>query len=249
MLLVLISPVLVACGDDDDVPSKADGVNVYGGKKLIQMDLWPEDSNIPNSFKIEYDSKGRLSKILNKGKASGYYSNASDEYKAIVTIDYDIRLITFSENGYYDQTVGFSLNNNGYIELIGTTPLSYDSNGFLNEVEDAHGITTLAYNNNELIKAAFNPISKGNLKLYYLTYGSKNDSGDLYIYAKQDSEKKGYIKYNNRAIGLFIAYQAGLFGRVTKTFLNLKDKNEASSFLDFEDSYKRYSYKITFVCQ
>ena len=254
MLLVMVSPVLVACGDDDDEPNKSGGVNVYGGKKLIELNVWQEEMNIPSCILLEYDSKGRLSQISSKDIERQYHDGEynysyTGNNSVLATIDYDIRVISYFKNSYSNTSVGFSLNNDGYIDQLGTCTLNYDTNGYLTGVEDNHGITTLAYNDNDLFKASMSPLTSGNIKLYYVTYGKKTDTGELYIHGKQDRDRYNRLSFDNRTVIAFIAYQVGLFGRVSKTFLNLRNKNETSAFIDCEDDYKTYSYKITYVCQ
>ena len=59
VLLLMMLPMMVACGDDNDNGSgKIDGVNVTNGKRLIQI------GDNPAGLKIEYDTKGRINRIL-----------------------------------------------------------------------------------------------------------------------------------------------------------------------------------------
>lgn len=76
MLMVMAMSTMLACGDDDSDSKKVDGVNVINGKKIVELSItniqpyytiyeviW--DTPIA-TYKIEYDSEGRLKKILNK---------------------------------------------------------------------------------------------------------------------------------------------------------------------------------------
>jgi hypothetical protein len=79
-----------------------------------------------------------------------------------------------------------------------------------------------------------------------VTYGNDDSQGDLYInirYADHDlSEITKIVDF----VGL-IAYQAGLFGKVSKSFLNLKDKDESSSLFEFQNDRRSENIKLTFV--
>jgi hypothetical protein len=253
MLMLMTLSLIVACGGNDDNESKTvDGVNVYGGKKIIEMNIWTDYSDIPYSYKIEYDAKGRLTTVLSKdmerrrgddGIYHYYYVGSSS---IITSIDYDLRKLTFMS-----EEMLFSFNKDGYLDQVGGYTLNYDSNGYLVSCEDSRNNVALSYNNNDLINAEVKSYYKGTMKLYYVTYGSNLDSGDLYILAKRDVKGDYGRDYYNEPdeIGIFILYQSGLLGRVSKSFLNLNDKKESAALFEAEDITKRYSYHISFICQ
>lgn len=276
MLAVMALYTIVACGEDgekNESTKKVDGVNVVIGKKLMELKVMDNSNSVRAHYKVEYDSKGRLSKINGESFAFDYYGWNSTfvynfpvnidncyptgEYKELAKIDYELRIVTlfFSSSKL---SYNFSLNNDGYISQIGTTVLNYDSNGYLTGVDEVKGISTLVYDSNDLIKASVSEIAGGNISLFYITYGNQNNEGDLYIKVNRSDDKKNY----DNALGVIdakdaiclIAYQSGLFGKVSKSVLHLSNKNEAQALLGYEaenGSGKTQSLngKISFVSQ
>lgn len=253
---------------------KADGVNVVVGKKLMELKVMDNSNSGLAHYKVEYDSKGRMSKIIGEYFKTDYFEfdwwspdyvvindnikyYPTGEYTELATIDYDLRIVTLflsKSKIWYN----FTLNNDGYISQIGTTVLNYDSNGYLTGVDEVKGISTLVYDSNDLIKASVSKIADGNLSLYYITYGNQDNEGDLYIKVKRSDDKKNYDnalwKIDDKDAICLIAYQSGLFGKVSKSVLHLRNKNEAQALLGYEaenGSGKTQSLngKITFVSQ
>ena len=127
--------------------------------------------------------------------------------------------------------------------------MQYDSKGYLIGVEEPRGISSLAYDGNDLIKASVTTFRKGKIYLYYVTYGNDDNQGDLYVkirYAEQDLSE--ILKYPNY-VGL-IAYQAGLFGKVAKSFIQLKSKDKTNSVFEIineSNSKNSYTFNLTFI--
>lgn len=250
MLLLMMLPMMVACGGDDDNGSgkKVDGVNVTNGKRI--KEVYYHYNNTKNlAFKVEYDTKGRITSILFNGRHYDYNQKIYvEDFYEVAKIDYDLRALKVYDSDYTGKSdvLGFALNESGFISQIGTCTLKYDSKGYLIGVDEPRGISTLAYDANDLIKASVTTFRKGKMYLYYVTYGNDDSQGDLYInirYADHDlSEIRKLVDY----VGL-IAYQAGLFGRVSKSFMNLKDRDEASSLFEFQNDRKSESIKLTFI--
>lgn len=252
---------LVACGGDDgssNSGSIVDGVNVLSGKKLVELKITVFDENSPSyerSLRIKYDSKGRMIKVLGEAMEWDYQSQkpiSTGKYNEIATIDYDIRIISSSyyNNGSFS-SYSFSLNEDGYISQIGRCHLYYDSNGYLKEVNDPWYASNLIYEESDLLKASLSPFSGGNLTLYYVTYGNTNNQGDLYIKIKRTDSllKYTWTEISTPQLLSLIAYQAGLFGKVTKSCLRLNDSKEASAIFDYENSghsSDSYYVKLTF---
>lgn len=249
MLMIMALPMMVACGDDDSDSKNVGGVNVITGKKIVELSLTGVPSyygggwNSHITYIIEYDSEGRLKKI-----ASKEIDNTSI-YSEIASIDYELRILTYKS--YYGSSImfNFSLNNKGYIEQIGPCSLTYDQNGYLVGVEDLYGVSTLVYKDDDFIKSSVSPLLKGKTRLYYVSYGNATDKGDLYIRGQSTSDPKSRLSYDNRSVACFIAYQAGLFGKISKTIMNLKNEQQASAILDYKDDYNSGDVKISFVWQ
>lgn len=253
MLMVMALPIMVACGGDDESEqgnsgSTTEGVNVTSGKKLVELKWYFEDFDVPAHIKIEYDSKGRLSKVksakINYEIVDGTVSSSyTGEYTNLATIDYDLRMVKMESLG----SCSFSLNKDGYINQIGKYSLNYDSKGYLVGVDELKEISSLVYENNDFIKASISSISGGNLKMYFITYGKTETNGDLFVTVTRSSEDKGMNNNSTRQALCFIAYQAGLFGKVTKCMLNLKDKNESTANFLLNNNSETTTYKFEFV--
>lgn len=251
MLLLMMLPLMVACGSDDDNGSgkKVDGVNVTSGKRIKEIYVGDYNKTDNPAFKVQYDTKGRITSILLK-VSRYYYDKKEDieEYHEVATIDYDLHVLRVYDSNYAgkSEVLGFALNESGFISQIGTCTLNYDSKGYLISVDEPRGISTLAYDANDIVKASITQLRKGKMYLYYVTYGNDDSQGDLYInirYADHDlSEIIKIVDY----VGL-IAYQAGLFGKVSKSFLNLKDKDESSSLFEIQNDRRSENIKLTFV--
>lgn len=271
MLFVMVLPMMVACGDDngDEPSNKNDDVNVVNGKKLVELTCSFEDKDfLPLVFKIDYDDKGRLSSISYKiQKCDSEYDSQTGSYKyhyyytgeygLIATIDYDLRVLSSSYPGGY---LSFVLNEQGYISRLGECMLSYDSNGYLTSIDESRGLGTIVYDGADLIKASASNIKNGGMELYYVTYGNAGSNGDLFVRVKRMDDKGGFRRHDIEQDGYFyyhyfkdvmvlIAYQSGLFGKVTKGVLHLKEKSEASSLFEYEGVQKSFGGKITFVCK
>lgn len=253
VLMAVMSFGMVACGSDDDGSSNSgsvvDGVNVASGKKLVELKYANINSNhnFEVSLKIKYDSKGRMTQILQEGlewdnQSEKYYSTG--KYNEVAKIDYDFRIISIpnpypdSYSYYRDGSYSFSLNENGYVSQIGRCHLSYDSNGYLKEVSDPWNASNLVYEGNDLLKASVSPFSGGNVTLYYVTYGNTDKQGNLYINVKRTDSKDKYTwsEMGPSQMLSLLAYQAGMLGKVTKSCLHLKDSKEASAIFDYENS-------------
>lgn len=253
MLMVMALSTMVACGDDDNDSKKVDGVNVITRKKIVELSL----TGVPTyygggwngsiTYKIEYDSEGRLMKIVCKN--IDYTGNNTSNYTEIASIDYELRILSYKKRSGSTQMLNFSLNNEGYIDQIGPCSLTYDQNGYLVGVEDLYGFSTLVYKSDDFIKSSVSPLLKGKTRLYYVSYGNAVDKGDLYIRGHYTSDPKSYLSYDHRSITCFIAYQAGLFGKISKTIMNLKNEQQASAILGYEDDYNTGDVKISFVWQ
>ena len=254
--------MIVACGGDDSENGSSknvEGVNVTTGKRLSEFRLEDENkNNLPLIYKAEYDSKGRISKILFKKIESEYDKEKKEyipyytgEFSLIALIDYDLRVVN-CYNPYessFSKIFGCVLNEDGYVSQIGTCTLNYDSNGYLVGVEQPKGIGALAYTNNDLVKASVSDLIKGNITMYYVSYGNLENQGDLFIKILRTDDKKKATNLGITDMAYLIAYQAGLFGKVAKTFISLNSKSESISLLDYKDDKNSYNVKMIFVCE
>lgn len=269
MLMVIALTMMVSCGGENETDGgdkNIDGVNVVSGKRMTELNLYEskDDSEPSSVYKMEYDSKGRLTKLLVEQWESSMYGSGNGKYRSgkytdLATIDYELRVITiyFNTTSSSKMMFGFSLNKDGFISQIGECSFNYDTNGYLIGVENPKGIGTLVYDNNELVKAMTSHFSNGRTSLYYITYGNVNDKGELYTLVKRTNTDRTSTPFKNfeSVIG-FIAYQSGLFGKVVKVVYNLKDKNDATQLFKYSsDNYNSYkgdyewNGKMTFVLQ
>lgn len=261
---MFFSTSLISCSkDNDDSGQIIEGVNVNTGKRLLELQLgysYNGGLHPACNFKVEYDSKGRMNKILferseyeyNKesGKYNYYYTG---ELSEVAFIDYDLRVLKIYSYDYSwgkksSKTFSFVLNEDGYISQIGTCFMKYDPKGYLIGVEAPKGISTLVFDSNDLIKASVSSLNKGNIVLYYISYENVDNQGDLYV--KINHDEKEYVKsLDINDIVCLIAYQSGLFGKVAKSIIHLKSKQQASLFLDYKDRVYSYDCVMTFICE
>ncbi len=251
-----------SCGGDDPENGSSqnvDCVNVTTGKRLSELRLEYENMNkLPLIYKAEYDSKGRINKILFKEidskydkEKKEYISYYTGEFSLIALIDYDLRVVN-CYNPYdssFSKIFGCVLNEDGYVSQIGTCTLNYDSNGYLVGVEQPKGVGALSYTNNDLVKASVSDLIKGNITMYYVSYGNLENQGDLFINILRTDDKKRTTNLGITDMAYLIAYQSGLFGKVAKTFISLNSKSESTSLLDYKDDKYSYSIKMTYVCE
>ena len=239
-LVSSVSFVLTSCGGDDDGTSSViDGVNVYNGKKLTRLEV-PK-----NSFRVFYDSKGRLTNVVWTHKIRIYENGKYSEAEVnIMRIDYDFRIVSIS-NAYSSANYMFSLNDKGYISQIGNCSCSYDSYGYLTRVENVKEIWSLVYNEGELIKSLVNSLKYGDMEIYYMFYGESKDSGELIFYMNSEKEN-GIGDKPEQAVMCFIAYQSGLFGKITNHCTYLSRSNETSAVL--ERNNEKNSNKFVVHC-
>lgn len=255
MLLVMMLPFMVACGGDDDSKGSriVDGVNVNNEKKLTRLEIQPQTSSNTTDYsyilRVLYDSKGRLSNVVwtnGQKYENGKYIEAEIN---IMNIDYDLRVVNFY-NGYSSLKYMFSLNDKGYISQIGNCSCTYDSYGYLTGVENITEIWTLAYNEGELTKSLVSNLRNGNMSIYYMFYGENSDSGELMFYMNSEKDE-GYGRNTIQAVMCFIAYQSGLFGKITNHCRYLSKSNENSATLERinEQNSKKSVVRCKFSCE
>ena len=254
LTISLVSSVgfgITSCGGDDDGNSSViDGVNVNNGKKLTRLEILPQTSSSTTTdynykLRVLYDSKGRLSNVIwtnGKKYVNGKYIESEVE---VMRIDYDLRLVNISD-GYSSLKYVFSLNDIGYISQIGNCSCTYDSYGYLTGVENITEIWSLAYNEGELTKSLISKLKNGNMLLYYMFYGENSSTGELMFY--MNGEKyEDYGRNVIQAVMCFIAYQSGLFGKITNHCRYLTKSNETSAVL--ERNNEQNSNKFVVRCK
>jgi len=264
MFVIMMMLVLVSCGGSNDdsnsgsTPNVIDGPTIWSGKRISELKIletWTYLNGKPHperpfNFKCEYDSKGRLSKIF--GDVTVLEDKVVTKTEEITSIDYELQTVSiwdFNGHGTKMRTFGFSLNKDGYISQIGTCFLSYE-NGYLTGVDQSRKLSSLVYDENDVIKASISNLKNGNLSLLYMTYGNVNNQGDLYVRVRLTDDKLGRFLLNFRETGIvFIIYHAGLFGKVSKHFLHLQDKNAASGIFDLEGEDESEYLKFSFTCE
>jgi len=259
ILAIIIATVLsagfVSCGGDDDGGGSkvVDGVNVNYGKKLSKLSIQvPSDYNNDSytyNLKINYDTKGRLSNVI-WTNGSKYENNKYVEGEVeMLKIDYDFKVINFMPT-YYNKDYMFTLNEKGYISQLSNCSITYDSYGYLSKAENMSYIYSLAYEEGELIKSLVNNLKKDKIEIYYMFYGEDKDKGDLLFYMNTPSSKGLNINIQSiQGVMLFIAYQAGLLGKMTNHCTYLQRSNETTAILQkrSESSNKTYNIHCSFV--
>lgn len=239
-------------GDDDGNSSVIDGVNVNNGKKLTELEILPptNSSTTTEKYKLRvlYDSKGRMTNVIYTNAQKYENGTFSEGEVDIMKIDYDLRIVSIPNGNSYIKYM-FSLNDKGFISQIGNCSCTYDSYGYLTGVESILDVWTLAYNDGELIKSLVSNLKNGTMKIYYMSYGENSGTGELMFYMK--SEK--YTGYNSNLsnhlleVLCFIAYQSGLFGKITNHCSYLSKYSETSAIL--EKNNEQNSKKIIIRCK
>ena len=261
MLIAMVLPLMVACGGDDNDASNqsniVDGFNINTGRKLLRLNIIGSQDDITyyynygklnkkdvqSEFNIEYDSKGRLSKvIITYPSYSEIVSN-----QEVLKIDYDLKVISVGSLYSNVMNFNFTLNKHGYISQFGNYSCTYDSYGYLTGVESIKDIWTLAYDEGELIKSAVNNLRS--IQLYYFFYGEDNNNGDLLFYMNNSSTERYRDlgrQQDLQAVLCYIAYQAGLFGKITTHCTYLTKSNAASAIFNkkLEVNNKNFETKL-----
>lgn len=256
MLMFFTMPLASSCGGDDDGGGDGgskghivDGVNV-NTKKLKEITVidYKESSlqtkELNYHFIINYDSKGRLSTVTLTDYT--YYDVNSRTEKTgpveLLKIDYDLRVAQINEV-YTQRSQMFTLNSKGYITQIGRCTCEYDNNGYLTGVESNYEIWSLVYNEGELIKSAVNKLAKGNIKLYYFFSGEDTSTGELYF---RMTTPDNLVQNNNftDAILSFIAYQSGLFGKISKYCTSLSKSNLSNAVFTKASENTSHQYVV-----
>ena len=146
-------------------------------------------------------------------------------------------------------TFSFNLNKDGYFSQFDKCLLSYE-NGYLTEVEQSNKVSSIVYEENDIIKASISNLKNGNISLFYVTYGNVDYQGDLYVRVRNTEGKtERLLPKPHGAAMIFIAYQAGLFGKISKHFLHLQDKNAESGIFDLEGETETLFVKFSFTCE
>lgn len=235
-LVTIIAVGFSYCGSEDSGGSSiVNGVNVKNGRKLVKLDIQTESSRMGRAqdatkLKISYDANNRLSKVTWTNGI--YYKNGNyvEGETDVMKIDYELKTVTIN---YGSSSVNylFSLNDKGYISQISNCTCTYDSYGYLTGVENRSEIWTLAYNEGELIKSLVNNFRNNNIEIYYMFYGEDQRTGDLLFYMNSEKDHS-YGRSSTLATMCFIAYQAGLFGKITNHCTYLTKSNETSAILE-----------------
>ncbi len=253
MLAVVMISVCSSCGGSDDGQDtqKVDGVNVITGKKLVYLNI--EVVKLENNYnglssgnynlKMEYDSKGRLSKVLQIKHFGDGIQN--DKISEVAVIDYDLCEISLFYSGRYR----FMLNNKGYVSQIGNSTCVYDDAGYLVGTENSRQIVSLTYENEDVARSVVNNIAYNKMRMCHFYYGDNSNTGELYFQMETEDNHIDSHKYAEAVVSL-IAYLSGLFGKTSKhcTYLTKTDETIAYFNKYVENGYNRnISLKCTFV--
>ncbi|MBP3800267.1 MAG: hypothetical protein ILA19_04740 [Bacilli bacterium] len=247
MLIVMALPLMVACGGDDDSSgtqsSIVDGVNISKARKLTSLTYTYKDTYsdyiCTDNYQPNYDSKGRLESITMNSKQYLKEKLSGNRTAYALRINYDLRVIEFFKYFFYNNRTSqfeaitnqlpFSLNSQGYVSQIGTISLKYDTYGYFTGIDNHNEMWNLFYKDNDLSQslASFN----SNLNTYYFSYGDNSKQGDLYYYINSSLPSKRKENSMVWPICSFIAYQAGLFGKITQNGIYVSSEKERSAFI------------------
>lgn len=274
-LLALMTFCFFSCGSDDE-SSSSNGSSSKNRRKLSELSLkfdYPDDvkNSIPtveHKYTIEYDAKGRLSRIERNNSSKS--EDWSSEIISGIDIDYDFGLITISDkdlskyNGKVSHEtnenihISFDLNEKGYVSHLGDYTCHYDEDGYLTRVNQEGAIWSFAYSDGDLTKFMLKVLAS-EPKIYYIFYGDNFNSGTLQFNVKMPEELYSYyswidiyrLKFDvfSRAnfVVALIAYQAGLFGRTAKHTSYIYAPSTEKAIVSFKNE-KDPEHYITTEC-
>ena len=263
--LVLIGlTMIIGCGGDGSDSTQSsivDGVNVSNVRKLVSLtynyDGGYNDYKIIDNYQAKYDSKGRLEKVSFTEKLYQKENLSNEITVDALKIDYDLRVLAmwtgFSYNYSTKQSeptmsrLPFSFNSQGYISQIGGYSLNYDSYRYFTGLDSSKDIWNIVYKDNDLSKSLASFNSK--LSTYYFTYGNNSKQGDLYFYINSELPSNSDYYLTMRTICCYIAYQAGLFGKITQNGIYASSEKERSAIIERinEKNSKSELYKFSLV--
>ena len=255
MVIALMTlSMMLACGGDDDRESSqiVDGVNINGGKKItyLYINISPE-YDYGYEFNIQYDLKGRLSKVLWRQKYQGDFLGTA---ASLIELDYDLRYIQVynqKEKNMYGYS--FTLNEQGYISQIANVAFRYNTEGYLTNVDCINDFWTLSYNDNDISKS-LSAFASGKTKIWIFGYGKDSTTGEIIFNMNCGQDRKGSTSKNLNqevhSVAGFIAYQAGLFGKISKHCSYLSSSSETTAiFNEYIESNLNTLLRCKFVCE
>lgn len=222
---------IFSCSSSDDSQSSNSGHDYNGGRKVSKVQLLYDYDYVgkieqrEREALLKYDNQGRLTTIAIQGiKDMGDRKVAIpyDEKAIDVTIDYDFCMIVATG----EPSIMFKLNERGYISQLEDCKIEYDKEGYLISAERYNGIWKFAYQNDDLIKFLSTLSDKGS-EIFFVDYDDETHKENVFLSANF----KNYFLHPSAFdyyFTVFIAYQAGLFGKVTKHFLNTYNTPKAT---------------------
>ncbi len=249
LLVMLIAPLMVACGGDDSSDNAREQANLVDGVHVNKRRLHSvriRDSKETKTFRVTYDIKGKLTKIEWLNQENGTCLNIDYDRQLIEYLDQLETKVTWYDNNtryvrtYIPKTMmycGFTLNERGFISQIGNYECSYDNNGYLVGVNSTKDIWSLLYNDGDIIKSTIETLKTGNSDIYYVAYKEDPNSGMIYFSSKEFSHKgdnKASQEKLIRAVVALIAYHSGLFGNISKHCTMIPSSSDMSAWFDID---------------
>ena len=169
LLVMLLATVFVACSDDDD----KDEDKTTGKEKLVSKIIDTSESGNVSETLFEYDSKGRITKIVN---------NDPEDTSPTTTYTYETGKIIAKEveNG---QTITYTLNDKGLVtsstnEKGEKSNYTYDANDQLLNVKEGTWETSITWQNGNVIKQSLKSDGQ-EYDTFEYTYSTNEYKGNL----------------------------------------------------------------------
>ena len=218
MLCMLFCQITNACSSSNDSSDIiGDEIKVTHSKKLIAMNI-PEEKIYTQ---IYYDKSDRISQL-------------TINYKNVASVDYDQHIISYQKNNIV-YNCNFKTNTQGYISEIGGYKCSYDSNGFLTNVERTSGLWTFQYVNDDLKTLIYDNLVRDRPLNYIFSCLGDNHNVTYYVEMPhrlfftdfKTKKRTNTEEVLTEAMIVAAAYYSGLFGNVVKHFRYLSESEES----------------------
>lgn len=218
LLIILVIPFIVACGDDSTDLKVIDGVRVASGRKLTKI-MVVNGNKKPYQWIINHDSHNRISEIISR--------------RDTITIDYSRKIFFYKKYGSSllpKEFYSFITNERGLIAKIDNLIFSYDEAGRLINIKGAPS-HSIFYVNDEL--ASYQRIEELVTTLYDISNYQDYGEGDFNI----GVSISGTGKYSNRltfddSVGFVVTIlQSGMLGNPPQLFQKMSQQKESIVYI------------------
>ena len=214
---LLMSVFCLSCSSSSNDPEPDPEKKDITTRRIVELTMDSVENNGAGSsvtYTMMYDDKGRLNRV--------YEIDQGTKEQALL-IDYDFMIA----RSRYGLNSSFEINDQGYITRVENCQLIYNDQGYLVKTERNNDFWTILYDAGDITKCMSDFASGKTELLYY--FGEDSRAGELvFLYDFQTWKEIG-----PRQILAFIAYQSGLFGKVTKHILRIPDTSAKSAILDY----------------